>query len=260
MSRNGDGEGRLSPATMLGIALALYLLWTLATYLLEGRIHLLISGDPAARLTYAVVANLLIGTVAALGIMNVFRRRGGIPRQYFGFQPAGRTLVSIAGAFALGLLIFVLQSPVTLDPVVVLNVFAQVFTTSTAEVLVVYALVGAAGAWLTRSLGRIPSIIVGIALASVLFGAYHIAHSQPFNTLPLILLLTLVGVVTGVFYFLVREIYATIVFHNFLALFGVVQSIDPANFQAPNALLLGMMVVTVAVLVGTEQYLLRRQP
>lgn len=245
---------------MLGIALAVYLFWTLATYLLEGRVNLLISGDPVGRLTYAVIANLLIGTVLALYIMNLFWKSGGISREEFGFQPAKRTLVSLIGAFVLGLLIFVLQSPKSLDPVVVLNVFAQVFTTSTAEILVVYALVGVTGVCLTRSLGRIPSLIVGIALASVLFGAYHIAHSPPFNTLSLILLLTLIGVITGVFFFLVREIYSTIVFHNFLALFGVMQNADPANFQAPNALLLGMMVVTVAVLVVTEGYLFRGRP
>ncbi len=258
MSQDEAGEASLSPVKMLVIALAVYLIWTLVTYLLEGRVHLLISGDPIGRLAYAVIANILIGTVAALVVMSIFRKQGGIPREYFGFQPAKRTLVSIIGAFVLGLLIFVLQSPATLDPVVVLNVFAQVFTTSTAEVLVVYALVGVAGAWLTRSLGRIPSLIVGIALASVLFGAYHIAHSPPFNTLSMILLLTIVGVVTGVFFFVVREIYSTIVFHNFLALFGVMQNIDPAMFASPNTFLLGMMVVTVAVLVGTEQYLLRR--
>jgi membrane protease YdiL (CAAX protease family) len=142
--------------------------------------------------------------------------------------------------------------------VVVLNVFAQVFTTSTAEVLVVYALVGVAGAWMTRSLGNVPSGIVGIALASVLFGAYHIAHSPPFSTLSMILLLTFVGVVTGVFYFLVREIYATIVFHNFPALFGVMQNVDPAMFASPNTFLLGTMLITVVILVGTERYLLRR--
>ncbi len=60
-------------------------------YLLEGRVHLLISGDPVGRLAYAVVANLLIGTVFTLYVMSVFRRRGGIPREYFGFQPAKRT-------------------------------------------------------------------------------------------------------------------------------------------------------------------------
>ncbi len=258
MSQDEPGEASLSPVKMLGIALAVYLIWTLATYLLEGRVHLLISGDPVGRLAYAVIANILIGTVGALVVMNLFRRQGGIPREYFGFQPAKRTLFSLIGAFVLGLRVFTLQSQKTLDPVVVLNVFAQVFTTSTAEVLVVYALVGVAGAWMTRSLGNVPSGIVGIALASVLFGAYHIAHSPPFSTLSMILLLTFVGVVTGVFYFLVREIYATIVFHNFPALFGVMQNVDPAMFASPNTFLLGTMLITVVILVGTERYLLRR--
>lgn len=258
MARQERTPGTLSPAKALGIALGLYLVWTSATYLLEGRTNLLITGDPLGRLVYALVANLLIGTVLGLLAVRVFRREAGIPRDSLGFQPLARTLVSIAVAGVLGLLAFMLSAPGTLNPVVILNVFAQVFTTSTAEILVVYVLVGATGAHLVRSRGRVPSVLAGIVLAAVLFGVYHVAHSPPFNTASMVLLLTLVGAVTGVFFFTVRELYATIVFHNFLALFGVMRNVDVADYQAPNAALLGMMMLTIAVLVGLDLHLVRR--
>lgn len=257
MAHEDRTPASLSPARVIGIALALYLIWTAATYLLEGRINLLISGDPPGRLLYALVANLLIGTVLAVFIVRIFGRDAGIPREHFGFQPLNRTLISVLVAFVLGSIVFILSAPRTLDPVVILNVFAQVFNTSTAEILVVYVLVGASTAYLLRSRGRVPSMIAGIAIAAILFGAYHIAHSPPFNTVSMILLLTLVGAVTGLFYFIVREIYATIIFHNFLALFGVMQNVDVANFQAPNGFLLGTMLVTLAVLIGLDFYLVR---
>ncbi|MDI6876085.1 MAG: hypothetical protein QMC96_04855 [Methanomicrobiales archaeon] len=260
MPPNERGQSAISPMRMLGIALGVYLLWTLATYLLEGRVDLLISGDPIGRLIYAVVANLLIGTVLVLFVTSTFRIGSEIPRKYFGFQPPNRTLVSILAAFILGLIVFVISAPRTMDPIVVLNVFAQVFNTSTAEILVVYVLVGITGAYLTRSLGRTPSMIVGIVLAAILFGAYHIAHSPPFNTVSLILLLTVIGAITAVYFFLVREVYSTIVFHNFLALIGVIQNVNIANFQAPNPGLLGMMLVTLAVLVALDAYLIRSRP
>jgi|SRR5215208_4188225 hypothetical protein len=46
----------------LTLAFGLYLVWVLATYLLEGRIHTLLRPEAiGARLSYALVANVLIG-------------------------------------------------------------------------------------------------------------------------------------------------------------------------------------------------------
>ncbi len=46
----------------LALALGLYLLWALATYLLEGRIHTLLRPEATgARLPNSLVANILIG-------------------------------------------------------------------------------------------------------------------------------------------------------------------------------------------------------
>jgi hypothetical protein len=249
-----------SHSAIFGIALGVYLVWTAATYLLEGRIGLLISGDPSGRLVYALVANLLLGTVLVLFILSSFRRDREIPDEVYGFQSLRRTVISVIGAFALGAVIFILSSPKTLDPVVILNLFAQAINTSTAEVLVIYLLVGATVVWLLESRGRGISLLAGIMIAAVLFGVYHIAHSPPFNTAPVIMMLTLVGVVTAVFFLVVREVYATIVFHNFLALFGVIQNIDVANFQHPNLFLLGVLLVTLAVLIGLDLSLIRKRP
>ena len=41
----------------------------------------------------------------------------------------------------------------------------------------------------------------------------------------MVALLTGVGFVTSAYFFLSRDIYATIVFHNFLGVFGVVQAL-----------------------------------
>ena len=42
---------------------ALYLIYKFATYVLEGSIHLLQRPDPIGRFTYAIIANMLIGTI-----------------------------------------------------------------------------------------------------------------------------------------------------------------------------------------------------
>ena len=47
-------------------ALALYLVWTVATYLLEGRLRALLRPEAVRlRLTYNVMANLLLGLLLA---------------------------------------------------------------------------------------------------------------------------------------------------------------------------------------------------
>jgi hypothetical protein len=51
-----------STCRALTLAFGLYLVWVLATYLLEGRIHTLLRPEAmGARLSYALVANVLIG-------------------------------------------------------------------------------------------------------------------------------------------------------------------------------------------------------
>ena len=53
----------VKPLRLVAIALAVYIAWVAATYLLEGRVHLLQQVDPIGRMTYAAVANIAIGTV-----------------------------------------------------------------------------------------------------------------------------------------------------------------------------------------------------
>ena len=59
----------LDKKKLVVIPIAIYLIWVLATYLLEGRINLLQKPDPLGRLTYAVVANIAIGTVIAIWLL-----------------------------------------------------------------------------------------------------------------------------------------------------------------------------------------------
>jgi predicted acyltransferase len=45
----------------------------------------------------------------------------------------------------------------------------------------------------------------------------------------MVLLLSVVGLVTSAFFFVSRDVAGTIVFHNFLGTFGVVQALSAAN-------------------------------
>jgi hypothetical protein len=71
---------------------------------------------------------------------------------------------------AFGLTVYVLQGAPSLDPIVVANAFSQVLVVSAAEVVVCWAVVGAAVEAVLRSRGRAVSIIGAALVASTLLG------------------------------------------------------------------------------------------
>jgi hypothetical protein len=110
------------------------------------------------------------------------------------------------------------------------DVLAQVFVVSAAEIVVCWAVVGAA----------------------LLFGLHHFAHSAPFDTWPMVGFLSVVGMFTSAFFFTVRDTLATTVFHNALGTFGVVQALVSAGaaerMQTPQWSLFGTAALTLVVL------------
>ena len=240
------------------IPIAIYLIWVLATYLLEGRINLLQKPDPLGRLTYAVVANIAIGTVIAIWLLKPSISSGFLTIEQLGFQSIKRILIVVSIAGVIGFVLFVVQHPVTLDPVVVLNIFAQTLPVSIAEVVVCWAVLGTTFESVARNKGRIISIVFGAAIASILFGIYHFAHSPPFNEPGTVLFIMYPGILTSLVYFIGRDIYATIIFHNFQALFGVMMSVNVASFTQPIYPILILAAVSMLVLVTLDLLLVRK--
>jgi hypothetical protein len=243
-------------------ALALWAGWTAATYLLEGwRLTLLRPEAVGDRILYVGIANLGIGILGAGLVLRSLIRRGLVTPRQVGFGAARRSLVAVLVGGALGLAIYLAQGAPALHPMVLLNGFAQVLVVSIAEVLVCWAVLGGAfAAALARRVGRWGAPLAALA-AAVLFGVYHFAHSPPFNTYGMVALLCLVGLVTGTFFFVSRDIYGTLVFHNFLALFGVLGALEQTGrlgaYIAPQGALLGSAALGLVVLVAVHMFWLR---
>ena len=250
----------LSPLAKTLVAVGTYVVWTALTWLLEGRIETLLRPDAVAdRLVYTGLANVVVGSALALLLVREFVGSGFTTRSRLGFRSAPRTVVAVVLAGVLGFGLFVLQGPATTDPVVIANVFAQVLPVSIAEIVVCWVVVGGSVAALLRRRGLAPHLADGSALvvSAVLFGVYHFAHSPPFNTVGMVGLLTVVGLGTGLIYFVGGSFYGALVFHNVMALFGVVSSLAAAGqigtYQQPLAPLLATALVALVVLVGIER-------
>jgi hypothetical protein len=239
------------------LSVLIYIVWVFATYMLEGRINLFHGDDTLGRIIY-VVANIVIGIVISSVVLRLSVRSGAYRLGQIGLRPLLRTIIFtlISGVVSFG--IFVVQKPVTLNPVVVLNVFAQVFPISIAEVLVCWAVIGTSFEVLSKKAGKIVSLIVGIVVADVLFGIYHFAHSAPFNQVNMVFFLMIPGLGTSLVYFFARDLYAAIVFQNFMAAFGVMQSINLEAMIKPAYPLYITAFISILILVCFDVFYIRK--
>lgn len=246
------------------VAVGMYVGWTGLTWVLEGRIQTLLRPEAVLdRLVYKGVANVLVGTILALILVREFVATGFLSRAELGFRSVQRTLLSVLVGGAFGFAIFAVRGPPTTDPIVVVNVFAQVLPVSIAEVIVCWVVVGGSVAAFLRRRGLQDYIATGIALvlSSVLFGVYHIAHSPPFNTVGMVVLLTIVGFGTGLVYFVGHTFYGALAFHNVLALVGVVSSLATAGqlepYRQPLLPLLVTALVSLSIVIAMERLFVR---
>jgi hypothetical protein len=231
-------------------SIVLYIIWIAATYLLEGRIHTLLRPEATFdRLMYAVIANLLIGTVVALFVLKNSLKSKLFTLKQLGFRSFQRTLIAVIIVFMVSFSIFLLGNPPSLNPMVLMNVYSQVLVVSVAEVVVCWAVIGTCFESLAKTKGKIISLIVAILVSTCLFGIYHFAHSPPFNQMNMVLFLMIPGFGTSLIYFLVRDIYAAIIFQNFMGVTGVMQSINLIKYSQPLYPLIVMAIVTILFLV-----------
>jgi hypothetical protein len=241
----------------LTLALGLYLWWVLVTYLLEGRIHTFQRPEAmGARLIYALVTNIVIGIGGSALVIRFLSRAGAISTQHAGFRGLGHAAIAVVVGVVLGFAFYALQGAPSWNPIVLLNAYAQVLVTSIAEILVCWAVIGSVSQALLQDRGRWVSLILAAIIASVLFGIYHFAHSPPFNTIPLVVILSVIGLVTSVFFFVSRDVYGTIAFHNFSGILGVIRALDTSgnldSFERPVIPLLVMAVVAIAALIAVH--------
>lgn len=231
---------------LLAGALGFYAVWTLATWMFEGRIDTLLRPEAVGdRIIYAFAVNLLLGLGGGIALIRFWRQHEWLEAATSGFGSRLRALAGIAAGLVLGLGAYFLQGAPSTDPVIIVNAFSQVFVVSAAEVVVCWSLVGAAIK--ARLGGRGVSTLVAAVVASALFGVYHFAHSAPFNSPQMVTLLSVIGLATSAFFFISRDVAGAVVFHNFLGTFGVVQALSAADALAPLERLQIPLLITAGV-------------
>jgi hypothetical protein len=245
-------------------AFALYVIWTGATWIFEGRIETLLRPDAVVdRLSYAVIANVVVGIVGAVVALRFILNWLSATREAVGFGATARSTAAVALGLTFGFLIYWLSGGATADASVIANAFAQVFVVSAAEVMVCWAVVGSVFAMAWERSGPWAANGLAAVTASVLFGVYHFAHSAPFNSAGMVAFLSVIGLLTSLFFFLSRDVYGTVAFHNFLGVRGVVDALEAKDQLQPmlqlQMPLLLTALVTIVIMVFAERLLLRNE-
>jgi hypothetical protein len=212
----------MTKATALLLGLGLYVLWTIATFFLEGRMGPMPRPDAERdRIIYLIVANVLIGIVGSVAAVRLFATTDFINVEQAGFHRLRHALLAGVVGFGLGLLTYAIQGPTTLNSNVMLNGFMQVLVLSIAQVLVCWSVVGTATEAVLAPLGRTPATFGAAFVSTALFAVSHYAHSAPYNSQRFVLLFFIAGLCTSLFFFLSRDLYGAVFFHNFLGMFGL---------------------------------------
>jgi hypothetical protein len=232
--------------TALRNAVAVYVAWVAATYLLEGMVGTLLRPEAIGlRLAYAIVANLFIGILLPLWVIRSLLRARWARASDFGFSGARRTAASVVAAAVVGYALFAQSQAAPVPLLITLNSFAQVWVVSVAEIVVCWALVGATLFISLRRWSRWGAYLIASSVASVLFGVYHFAHSAPFNEVGMVLFLTGIGFVTSLWWFVSRDAYGTAIFHNFFGVTGVLAALR-AGGHLPEHPTLAVPLVAMA--------------
>ena len=88
------------------------------------------------------------------------------------------------------------------------------------------------------------------------------AHSAPFNTVSMAAFLSTIGLLTSVSLFISKDVYGTIVIHNFLGVFGVLQAQVAqdklASFETVQVPLIANALITLAFLIALDVLFNRR--
>lgn len=251
------------PRHNLFAAFALFLAWCGATWFLEGRIETLLRPDAIVdRIIYAILGNLVLGVIGAFCVIRWQQYAGGVKLEESGFSSPARSALWIVAGVVLGSALYIGQGAPSMDPIIVLNAYAQVFVVSAAEVLVCWVVLGATIEQFLRPGGRFLAIMVAGISVSILFGLYHFAHSSPFNTIAMVSFLAFIGLGTSLFFFVSRDVYATVIFHNFLGTYGVILALKTAGMLSDTPVvevpLLATALVTLAVIFSADRFWLRR--
>lgn len=247
-----------SPVRLILIPLLIYTAWVIDTFLMEGNGEIFTRYQPFPFLMYSVVANIFMGTVIPVLCLKSAFFSGAVNMFQVGFRNPRRTLSAVTVTALAGSLVLVTFTAYGSKRLTLLLMTAFLLPTAIAGVTVCWVLIGTHLQAYIRSYGATVSIILGVLVTGLLFGLSFAAHSPPLNLVPFLTMGIFIGVASAVFFFSVRDVYASALFLAYGLAYVLQGIVDPRYVQDISLPVLGSAALAVLALAGCQCYLQRQ--
>jgi hypothetical protein len=250
-------ELRSATLRLLVIPFAIYTAWLLETFLLEGSMHLYERFDPPGIFLYTIIVCIITGIVAPLLYIRKTFISGAVNMFHIGFRSLRYTFLTCFLTCSICYGAVLIFNPFGNERFAFLNAFILLLPSAIASVMMCWVLMGTHVQAFVRSGGAIVSISIGIMVTTVLFGVTTFAYFPAFPQQDMIFSSVIIGIIAAIFFFAVREVYATILVVAICTVFTLADRINPFYVQNAVPYVWMSAVLAVSVLMGIHLYLSR---
>ena len=257
----GTSVTALNPYTpalrLLVIPFLVYLAWLLELFLLAGNNHLLQHPDPAGIALYTVVGCILIGMIIPILCIRKAFVAGAVNMFQIGFRTAHRTILACSLTGAIGFGTILLFNPFGTDRIAFANALILLLPTAIASVMVCWVLAGTHVQAFVRTGGAALSITTGVVVTSLMFASATLAFNPSARQEGALFWPVCIGIGTALFFFAVRDVYATVIVVAGSGVFTNSGTLDPVYLQGTHPGIYISSLIAVAVLIAIHIWLSR---
>ena len=255
-SFSGTASNPLSPALrLLVIPFLVYLAWLLEIFLLAGNNHLLEHPEPVGIALYTVIGCILTGMIIPIICIRKAFMSGAVNLFQIGFRTVRRTILACSFTGAVGFGLIILFNPFGTDRIAFANAFLLLLPTAAASVMVCWVLAGTHVQAFVRTGGAVLSITSGVVITSLLFASATLVANPSVRSEGALFWPVCIGMGAGLFFFAVRDIYATIIVVAGSGVFAGAGTFDPVYLRGTHPGIYLSSLLVIAALLALHIYL-----
>ena len=218
---------RKATIRLLVIPFAVYSAWMLETFLLEGSMDLFKRFDPAGLVLYTIIACIITGMILPLLCIRKAFITGAVNMFQIGFRSLRRTIFAGVLTCIIGYGAVIIFSPFGTDRIMFANAFLLLLPGAIASVIICFVLIGTHIQAFVRSGGALLSLTLGVLVTAILFGITTFAYFPAVIVKETVFVLFGVGIMAGLFFFAIRDVYATTIVVGVCSVFIYADRINP---------------------------------
>jgi len=218
---------RKATIRLLVIPIAVYTVWMLEIFLLEGSRNLFMRFDPAGLFLNTIIACIITGMLLPLLCIRKAFITGAVNMFQIGFRSLRRTILTGVLTCIIGYGAVIIFSPFGTDRLMFANAFLLLLPGAIASVMICFVLIGTHIQAFVRSGGALLSLSLGIMVTAMLFGMTTFAYFPAVMVKDTVFVLVAVGIMAGLFFFAIRDVYATTIVVGGCSVFIYADRINP---------------------------------